>query len=59
MLALVSLIAGAVLGWWRAAKRGGVIADRLQYAIGHAIAFGLAGYVLGVVLALAGLFPGA
>ncbi len=59
MLAIITCLIGAVLGWVRAKRRGGTTADRVQYAIAHAVAFGLAGLILGTVLALTGLFPGA
>lgn len=56
MIALFALIAGAVFGWFRAARRGGTISDRAMYAVGHAIAFGLAAFVIGILIDLSGLF---
>ncbi|QIE55259.1 hypothetical protein G5B40_07200 [Pikeienuella piscinae] len=55
MLPLISFIIGLIFGWVRAARRGGGTADRLQYAIGHGVAFGIAGLVFGVILLRAGL----
>ncbi|MFV0475816.1 MAG: hypothetical protein ACK5MQ_16660 [Pikeienuella sp.] len=55
MLALICLFAGLVTGWVRAAKRGGETADKLQYAIGHGLAFGLAGFAVAILLARSGL----
>lgn len=56
MLALVCLIIGCVTGWLRASRRGGDTGDKLQYAVGHGIAFGLGGMALGFALAWSGLF---
>lgn len=58
MLALAALILGAVTGWVRAARRGGTTADKAQYAVGHGLAFGLAGFALAILLARLGLFGG-
>lgn len=51
MLALISLIFGLGLGWFRAKRRGGNTGDCLQYAIGHGLAFGLAGLALAIIIA--------
>ena len=56
MLPFICLIIGAGLGWLRATRRGGVLADKAQYAIGHGLAGGLLGMLLGVVLGWSGLF---
>jgi len=37
MILAVVFVVFAGLGWWRAVQRGGTIADRLQYALAHAI----------------------
>ena len=38
---LLAALLGLGLGAWRAARRGGNLADMVQYALGHAIAFGI------------------
>ncbi|MEM7189822.1 MAG: hypothetical protein AAF439_09440 [Pseudomonadota bacterium] len=43
-VAAVFLILGAILGWRRAAKRGGNAADQLQYAAVH----GIVGFLIGM-----------
>ena len=48
MVLIIAFIAGAALGWSRAARRGGSTPDRVQYALAH----GFAGLVLAAVLAL-------
>lgn len=50
MLPLIGLIFGLVFGWVRAARRGGGMADKLQYAVGHGLAFGLASFALAILL---------
>ena len=37
MLVLVAFVLGCALGWVRAARRGGGIPDRIQYALAHGI----------------------
>ncbi len=37
MLVLVAFVLGCGLGWFRAARRGGGIPDRIQYALAHGI----------------------
>lgn len=39
MIALASLIAGAIVGWLMATRRGGNKLDRAQYAFAFAILF--------------------
>lgn len=56
MIALIALIAGAVFGWVRAARRGGTMGDRALYAVGHGIAFGLAAFAIGILIVHTGLF---
>lgn len=34
---LPAILLGAAVGWWRAARRGGNRADKIQYALSHAI----------------------
>ena len=59
MLAIVTFIIGAILGWVRATRRNGTLADKIQYTVGYAIALGLLGLTIGMIMALTGLFPGA
>ncbi|MEM1343348.1 MAG: hypothetical protein AAGI34_02070 [Pseudomonadota bacterium] len=42
MVTALTFIAAGVLGWTRAARRGGRTADKVQYALVHAIAATLA-----------------
>lgn len=58
MLALIALIIGFAVGWMRAARRGGDTADRVQYAIAHAIGFALVGLLVSIVIVRLGLFAG-
>jgi hypothetical protein len=37
MLIFIAFVLGCALGWYRAALRGGRIADRIQYALAHGI----------------------
>ncbi|WP_284154934.1 hypothetical protein [Algicella marina] len=55
MIPLVFAIAGALLGWFRAARAGGRTADKLQYATAHAIAFAILGLFVGIVAVRTGL----
>ncbi|WP_165775682.1 hypothetical protein [Paramylibacter kogurei] len=48
--AIIAAIIGVILGWVRAGKRGGNNLDKLQYAAGHAIAFGLIGLAIAIIL---------
>lgn len=48
MIVLAFLIAGFALGWMRATRAGGLRADRWQWALGHAIAFGLVGVFVAI-----------
>lgn len=52
-LFLAALILGCLIGWYRAAKRGGTIPDRIQYALAHGIPIAL--LTLGVLIAVAWL----
>lgn len=56
MIALLCLLIGAVVGWLRAARRGGTTADKLQYAAVHGIAFGLLALTAAIAFDLSGLF---
>ncbi|MGB0410513.1 MAG: hypothetical protein ACPGFA_02895 [Pikeienuella sp.] len=55
MFPLVATVIGFAFGWFRAARRGGVTADKVQYAFGHAMAFGLAAFALAALLFQLGL----
>ena len=50
MLGIIGIIAGALVGGWRAKSRGGKTADILQYAAVHAMIFGLAGLLLTLII---------
>ncbi|WP_347313330.1 hypothetical protein [Defluviimonas sp. SAOS-178_SWC] len=43
MIFFAAIVAGAAIGWVRAARRGGNRFDKLQYAIAHAIFFAILG----------------
>ena len=45
-----ALILGAVVGTFTAKRRGGKMLDLLQYGAVYAIAFGLAGLAIGILL---------
>lgn len=51
MIMPIAFICGAVFGWWRATKNGGVRLDKLQYAAAHGIAFALVALVITVIAA--------
>jgi hypothetical protein len=50
MIVIAGLIAGGVLGYRRAARRGGNGFDKSQYAAAHAILFGLAGLFATIII---------
>ncbi len=54
MIVITGLILGAVLGWRRAAKRGGNRADKLQYAAAHGMALAVLGIFLTLIIARMG-----
>ena len=37
MLIGIAFVLGCAIGWYRAARRGGGIPDRIQYALAHGI----------------------
>ncbi len=43
MIFVVAILIGALIGWRRAARRGGNRMDKLQYAAAHAIFFAILG----------------
>ncbi|WP_170295327.1 hypothetical protein [Paracoccus aestuariivivens] len=50
MIVIAALILGAATGWWRAGKLGGIRADRMQYAVAHAIGFAVVGLFATVLI---------
>lgn len=56
MIPVIATIVGFVFGWFRAARRGGTTGDKVQYAIGHALAFGLATLAFILLLFQLGVF---
>lgn len=52
-LFLAAFVLGCLIGWVRAARRGGTIPDRIQYALAHGIPIALV--TLGVLIAVAWL----
>lgn len=50
MIVILAAIAGALIGGWTAKKRKGNTADIAQYATVYAIAFGLAGFIVTIVI---------
>ncbi len=46
---------GAVIGWWRAQKRGGILLDKVQYAAAHGIAFALIAFIATLAADWAGI----
>ena len=57
MIPLIALIAGFAIGWRRAARRGGTQADKWQFAIGHAVAFGLLAFLVTLIAVRLGVMP--
>jgi phosphate/sulfate permease len=55
MLIVTAFGLGALLGWWRAARRGGDRLDRLQYAAVYGIVFTLAAVILIVLFGRLGM----
>lgn len=49
IVALIVGLAGALMGWMRAKRRGGTTADCLQYAVAHGIPAFLATLILMVI----------
>jgi hypothetical protein len=54
MLLIATFLAFAVLGWVRAARRGGTLADRVQFALAHAIPATLVALALVILAARMG-----
>jgi phosphate/sulfate permease len=55
MLIVAAFGLGALIGWQRAARRGGDRLDQLQYAAVHGIAFTLAAVILIVLFGRLGV----
>jgi hypothetical protein len=55
MLLVVTFLAAGTLGWMRAARLGGTTADRVQYALAHAIPATLLMLLLQILAIRAGL----
>lgn len=55
MIIILAILAGALIGWRRAAARGGNRLDQVQYAAVHGIAFGIAALALLILIARLGL----
>lgn len=51
MIILAAFILGAAIGWFRATRLGGNRADKLQYALAHALALTVLGLLVTVILA--------
>lgn len=56
LVGVVLFLIAAVIGWRRAARRGGTIADKLQYALAHGIPAFLIGLVAVIAAARLGWF---
>ena len=57
MVLILAFFAGAAVGWLRAARRGGAVADRVQYAFAHGFAALVLAAALALILGLFGLSP--
>ena len=54
MIMIACLILGAAIGWIRAARQGGKLADTLQYAAAHAMALAVLGIFVTIILSRMG-----
>lgn len=54
LLGLILFVVFAAVGWLRAARRGGTLADRAQYAAAHGIPAFLLGVLVMIVVARMG-----
>ena len=54
MIVIACLLLGAAIGWVRAARQGGKLADKLQYAAAHAMALSVPGLFLTIYLSRTG-----
>ena len=58
MLVAIAFILGCAVGWMRAARRGGGLTHRLQYAAAHGIPAALIVLALGVLAIRMGWWVG-
>lgn len=54
MIVILALVLGAVIGFRRAAKMGGSRADRIQYAVAHAMGLAILGIFVTVLISRMG-----
>ncbi len=57
MLVAIAFVLGCAFGWSRAARRGGAMPDRIQYALAHGIPAALITLVVVTVAARIGWLP--
>lgn len=57
MIPIIALIVGFGVGWRRAARRGGVSADKWQFGIAHGVGFALLAFIITLALVRLGLMP--
>jgi len=57
MLIAIAFVLGSALGWMRAARRGGTLPDRIQFALAHGIPAALVALVVVVIGARMGWLP--
>lgn len=50
MIVILGALLGAIIGGTTAKRRKGNVADIAQYATGYAIAFGLLGFILTIIV---------
>ncbi|MDC0737358.1 hypothetical protein N6L24_03640 [Cognatishimia sp. SS12] len=50
MIVIIAALLGALIGTTTAKRRGGRLPDILQYAVGYALAFTVAGVILTLVI---------
>lgn len=50
VLALLFLIGGCAIGWFRAERRGGNRADKIQMALAHGIPLGVLGFAIAITI---------
>ena len=58
MLVVTAFVLGCAIGWLRAARRGGDLRDRIQYALAHGIPLTLLTLFALVIGARLGWLPG-
>ena len=57
MLIAIAFAVAFAIGWFRAARRGGGLPDRIQYGLAHGIPAGLAALAVVVIGARMGWLP--